>query len=70
MNDYLIALFDSKGKQVAVFDEIAKNDFMSTLSLTQTTLPAGNYQIMIQCESFKSASLHPDFQKAALTIYK
>ena len=34
MNDYLIALFDSKGKQVAVFDEIAKNDFMSTLSLT------------------------------------
>ena len=25
---------------------------------------------MIQCDSFEAAKIHPDFMKAALTIYK
>jgi len=61
MNDYMICLFDSNKKLIADFTEIASNDFMSCLSMTQTTLPAGNYQIMVQCDSFETAKLHPEF---------
>lgn len=53
-----------------MFDEIAVNDYMSTLAITKGTLPAGKYSILIQSESFQGAKMHPEFSKAALIIYK
>jgi len=47
VNEYLVALFAAGGKQIGVFDEIAVNDYMSTLAITKGTLPAGKYSIMI-----------------------
>ena len=70
INNYVVALFNSKQKQIAVYKELAANDFMSTLSITKGTLPKGRYTVLIQCSSFESATLHPDFCKGGLTIYK
>lgn len=70
INTYIVALYDSNQKQVAVYNELASNDFMSTLGITKGTLAKGRYTIVVQCSSFESAKLHADFCKAGITVYK
>lgn len=65
-----MALFNTKGKQIAVYQELAQNDFMSTLAITTGTVKAGNYVLVVQCQSSESSKINQEFTKAALTIFK
>jgi hypothetical protein len=47
LNNYVVALFNTKGKQVAVYQELAQNDFMSTLAITTGTIKAGDYVLVV-----------------------
>jgi len=58
LNNYVVALYDSNRKQIKVYNEIAANDFMSTLGITEGSLPKGKYTVVIQCSSSESAEVH------------
>jgi hypothetical protein len=47
LSAYSMALFDSEGNQRHRFNCTQHNGFLSTLALTQSSLPKGLYSIMI-----------------------
>jgi len=70
LNEVLLALFTRKGEQVAVFSEVAENDFMSTLGITSGVLQKGKYTLLLQCDSGNAIEVDSAFSEVALTIYK